>query len=66
MYVFPFSQVSEVDTPFLLTRHFYMKKGVNIHGRRHEYQFGLYQTGPFVPLPGPGSDDPIIRERYGT
>ena len=62
MYVCPFSQVSEVHKPFLLTKHVYLKKGVNIHGRRHEYQFGLYKTGPFVPLPG---DDPEIQEKYG-
>ena len=59
MYVILFLQFSEVDTPFV--RLVYMKKAVNIHGKRHAYQFGLYQTGPFVPLPS----DPTIRTDYG-
>ena len=61
MYIFLFLQVSKVDTQFLLTEHFFMIKGVNLAGKRHAYQFGLYQIGPFVPLPG---DDPTIREKY--
>lgn len=39
-----------------------MFKAVNKDGRRHVYQFGLYQTGPFVPLPG---NNPTIRDKYG-
>ena len=42
--------------------HVRMFKAVNKDGSRHVYQFGLYQTGPFVPLPG---NNPGIRDKYG-